>query len=173
MFSAKKNEIDVGQPKNQRFAQQQPPAPPKPFGAYANLEQNYSIINEWLTMRGDLESSGDILIKGKVLGNIRCKMLIIDKDAHVEGRIDTEEVVIRGATRGLIHSNIVRIENTARVNSEIYHVTFSTEEGARVRGSLYDLETTPEMFTSVETLTDVTDSSSPVCSVPACREAAE
>jgi cytoskeletal protein CcmA (bactofilin family) len=107
------------------------------FAAHADAgAQNCSIINEWLTMRGDLESEGDILIKGKVHGNITCKLLIIDTEAMIEGGINCDDVVIRGATRGIINAKRVRLEKTANVDGEIFQETFSAEEGARIRGAL-------------------------------------
>ncbi len=107
------------------------------FAAHAEAgAQNCSIINEWLTMRGDLESEGDILIKGKVHGNITCKLLIIDVEAAIEGSINCDDVVIRGATRGIINAKRVRLEKTANVDGEIYQESFSAEEGARIRGAL-------------------------------------
>ena len=99
-------------------------------------DANYSIINEWLTMRGDLESEGDILVKGKVHGNIRCKLLIVDVDAQIEGGIVADEVVVRGRTKGVIEANKVHLEKSAIVDSEISHMTFSAEEGARIKGAL-------------------------------------
>lgn len=99
-------------------------------------EANYSIINEWLKMRGDLESEGDVLVKGKVYGNIKCNLLIIDTDALVEGGISADEVVVRGKTKGVINANKVRLEKSADVDSEICHKTFSAEEGARIKGAL-------------------------------------
>ena len=107
------------------------------FSAHANAgDSNCSIINEWLVMRGDLESEGDILVKGKVHGNIQCKMLIIDAEAIIEGAIFADEVVVRGTTRGIIKAQRVRLEKTANVDSEIYQGTFSAEEGARIKGAL-------------------------------------
>lgn len=102
----------------------------------AGGDASCSIINEWLTMRGDLESEGDILIKGKVHGNIQCKLLIIDAGAIVEGAIFADDVVIRGSTRGIIKAERVRLEKSAHVESEIYQTIFSAEEGARIKGSL-------------------------------------
>jgi cytoskeletal protein CcmA (bactofilin family) len=111
-----------------------PSAPVAP--KQAGRDANYSIINEWLTMRGDLESEGDILVKGKVHGNITCKLLIVDIDALIEGGIRAEEVVVRGRTKGTIEANKVRLEKSANVDSEISHQTFSAEEGARIKGAL-------------------------------------
>jgi cytoskeletal protein CcmA (bactofilin family) len=96
----------------------------------------HSIVDECLTMKGDLESAGDILVKGKVIGNIKCKLLIVDTDASVEGGVVAEEVVIRGRTKGTVRANRVKLEKTAIVDSEICHQTFAAEEGARVKGAL-------------------------------------
>lgn len=115
-----------------------PDTTPLTYRAYTatDTEGSYSIINEWLTMKGDLESEGDILVRGKVHGNIRCKMLIIDPSAMIEGGIIADEVVVRGTTRGIIKAKRVRLEKTANVDSEIFHDTFSAEEGAKIKGAL-------------------------------------
>lgn len=106
-------------------------SPKKPVGS-----NNHSIVNSCLTMRGDLESNGDILVQGKVLGNIKCNLLIVDADALVDGGIDAENVIIRGRTKGTITANRVHLEKTADVDSEISQNVFCAEEGARVRGTL-------------------------------------
>lgn len=105
-------------------------------GSTYNDDAGPSIVNKRLTMKGDLESDGDIHVKGKVIGNIRCKLLIVDSDANVEGGVVAEEVIIRGTTKGTIQANRVRLEKTAVVESEIDHQVFSAEEGARIKGAL-------------------------------------
>lgn len=99
-------------------------------------DANYSIINEWLVMKGDLESEADILVKGKIYGNVKCKMLVIDTGAYVEGGIEADDVVVRGATKGVMIAKKVRLEKTANVDSEIHHQSFSAEEGAKIKGAL-------------------------------------
>ena len=86
--------------------------------------------------KGDLESEADILVKGKIYGNVKCKMLIVDTAALIEGGIEADEVVVRGATKGIMLAKKVRLEKTAEVDSEIHHSSFSAEEGAKIRGSL-------------------------------------
>ena len=116
-----KPEVKIETPKNEA---------PKPSASN-------SIIDEWLTMKGDLESEGDILVKGKIHGNIRCKLLIVDENAMVEGSMIAEEVVVRGSVSGEIRSNRVRLEESAVVDSEIYHRSFSVAEGAQIKGALH------------------------------------
>jgi cytoskeletal protein CcmA (bactofilin family) len=107
----------------------------KPVGG-RDQAGHHSIVDGFLTMRGDLESNGDILVQGKVLGNIKCKLLIIDTDALVDGGIEAEDVVIRGKTKGTILADRVRLDRTADVDSEICQLVFSAEEGARIRGTI-------------------------------------
>ena len=106
-------------------------ASPNPRNPYSS---NYKVDPSAHSV--DLESEGDIHVKGKVFGNIRCKLLIIEVDALVEGGVDAEEVIVRGNTKGTIQADRVKLEKTANVDSEICHHTFSAEEGARIKGSL-------------------------------------
>ncbi|MFV0297262.1 MAG: polymer-forming cytoskeletal protein [Hyphomicrobiaceae bacterium] len=141
MFSPRKAETPPPTNDSDRLANKGQSAPPQAVSvATRSKEANYSIINEWLKMTGDLESEGDILVKGKIFGNIKCNLLIVDTDALVEGGIEADEVVVRGQTKGTINANRVRLEKTANVDSEICHKTFSAEEGARIKGALKFLD---------------------------------
>jgi cytoskeletal protein CcmA (bactofilin family) len=111
-----------------------------PGATYRSGPSAHSMVDEFLTMKGDLESEGDIHVKGKVLGNIRCKLLIVEVDAFVEGGVEAEEVIVRGNAKGTILADRVRLERTANVDSEIRHNSFSAEEGARIKGSLRSKE---------------------------------
>ncbi len=105
---------------------------------------SHSIVDERLIMRGDLESDGDILVKGKVYGNITCKVLIIDAEAFVEGGITAAEVVVRGRAKGEIRAERVSLERSADVDCDIYQKTFQAEEGARIRGALKMYDDAPK-----------------------------
>lgn len=107
-------------------------------GPYATLiaDSEHSVVNERLTMNGDLDTDADILVKGKVYGNIRCKLLIVDTSARVEGCVEADDVIVRGTTKGKIIAKRVRLEKTADVASDIHHASFCAEEGARIRGAM-------------------------------------
>ena len=128
MFSNKRADGSVGVASENSYEQPASSAVRTSFSYDKNRSSNHSIVDECLTMKGDLESDGDILVKGKVLGNIKCKMLIVDVDALVEGGVEAEEVIIRGNSKGTIKANRVRLEKTATADSDICHQTFSAEE---------------------------------------------
>jgi len=104
----------------------------------------HSIVDGSLTMRGDLESEGDILVRGKVIGNITCKLLIVDSTAFIDGGVEATEVVVRGHVKGVIKTNKVRLEKSAVVDADVYQGSFSAEEGAKIRGSLRSLDESPK-----------------------------
>ena len=96
-----------------------------------------SVIDAWLTMKGNLESEGDIQVDGKVQGHIRCTQLIVNKDATIDGDVLAAEVVIRGRVKGVIRANRVKLQETARVESEIFfEKSLGIEDGASFEGQI-------------------------------------
>jgi len=71
-------------------------------------------------MRGDLETEGNLHVKGRVFGNVRCVSVICEVGALIDGEIDAEDVTVRGET----------------VASDIFHESFGCEQGARISGRL-------------------------------------
>jgi cytoskeletal protein CcmA (bactofilin family) len=89
-----------------------------------------SVIDAWLTITGNLESQGDLRVEGQIAGDIRCASLVIGRDATVSGDIVAEEAVVRGKVKGTIRANRVILQDTACVESAIYHKVLSVDEGA-------------------------------------------
>ena len=96
-----------------------------------------SVIDAWLTMKGNLESEGDIQVDGKVQGHIRCMQLIVGKDATIDGDVVAAEVVVRGRVKGVIRANRVKLQETACVESEIFfEKSLGIEDGASFEGQI-------------------------------------
>lgn len=93
-----------------------------------------SVIDSWLTITGTLESEGDVRVEGQIKGDIRCAHLVVGRDATVSGDIVAEEAVVRGKVRGSIRANRVILQDSACVESDIYHRTLSIDEGASFDG---------------------------------------
>jgi cytoskeletal protein CcmA (bactofilin family) len=104
------------------------PAPRK--SAASSNAATRSVIDAWLTIRGDLESEGEVQIDGKVEGDIRCAHLVVGKEAIVVGNIVAEGVIVRGKVKGTIRASNVTLQDTAVVESEIYHKSIAIEQGA-------------------------------------------
>lgn len=93
-----------------------------------------SVIDAWLTINGNLESEGDVRVEGQINGDIRCAHLVVGRDATLSGDVIAEEVVVRGKVKGSIRANRVILQDSARVESDIYHKTLCVDEGASFDG---------------------------------------
>jgi cytoskeletal protein CcmA (bactofilin family) len=93
-----------------------------------------SVIDAWLTITGNLESQGDVRVEGQISGDIRCANLVVGRDATVNGDIVAEEAVVRGKVKGTIRAHRVILQDTACVESAIYHKVLSVDEGASFDG---------------------------------------
>lgn len=94
-----------------------------------------SVIDSWLVITGNLQSEGEIQVEGQIHGDIRCANLIVGKDANITGSIVAEEVIVRGKVKGSIRANRVTLQDTAIVDSDIYHKSMSIEQGACFEGA--------------------------------------
>jgi cytoskeletal protein CcmA (bactofilin family) len=101
----------------------------KPSGAPTR-----SVIDAWLNITGNLHSEGEVQVDGQINGDIHCQHLTVGKDATVIGNITAEEVVVRGKVTGIIRANRVILQDSARVDSEIFHKRIAIEEGAIFQG---------------------------------------
>jgi cytoskeletal protein CcmA (bactofilin family) len=100
----------------------------------ANGSPTRALIDAWLTITGNLQSEGEVQVDGKINGDIRCTHLTVGKDATIIGNITAEEVVVRGKVTGTIRANRVILQDSARVDSEIFHKKLAIEEGAVFEG---------------------------------------
>ncbi|MEO1328037.1 MAG: polymer-forming cytoskeletal protein [Pseudomonadota bacterium] len=95
-----------------------------------------SIISSDLTIRGDLETTGDMQIEGTIEGDIRSHLLTIGQNALVKGEIVADDVVVNGRVEGTIRGAKVRLSASARVSGDILHKTIAIESGAQFEGSV-------------------------------------
>jgi cytoskeletal protein CcmA (bactofilin family) len=96
--------------------------------------QSLSIIGPNLVMQGDLQGADDLHVGGQVNGNIRCRCLTLERGGRIIGNIVAEEIVVRGVIRGIVRGRSVTLEDTARVDGEIYHTLLAVEPGAAFEG---------------------------------------
>ena len=101
----------------------------------ANGAPTRSVIDALLMITGNLQSEGEVQVDGQIHGDIRCAHLTVGRDALVDGNITAEEVVVRGKVTGTIRANRVILQDSAHVESEIFHKKLSIEEGACFEGT--------------------------------------
>ena len=96
----------------------------------------YSVIDNQLSIAGDLHTEGTVRVDGRVQGTLhRADTLIIAACGAVIGDVEAREVVIGGSLCGtLTVSGRVEVQATASVEGDIRAAAVMLQEGGTVRG---------------------------------------
>ncbi|WP_424939756.1 bactofilin family protein [Aliiroseovarius sp. S253] len=95
-----------------------------------------STLSSDIVIKGDVKSTGDIIVEGTVEGDIRAHQLTVGEGATVRGEVVGDDVVINGRIIGRLRGLKVRLTATARVEGDIIHKTIAIESGAHFEGSV-------------------------------------
>jgi cytoskeletal protein CcmA (bactofilin family) len=109
----------------------EPVKPVKPMSRASNVP---SIISAEMTIRGDMESNGDLQIEGTVIGDLNVTKLTIAEGGSVAGNIVAKNVRICGALTGSVRSEMVTLTATARVIGDVHHELLAIETGGQLEG---------------------------------------
>lgn len=93
-----------------------------------------SLLGSDLRITGDISSSGEVQLDGRVEGDIIADCLIVSENGIVDGAIAANSVRVLGTVNGPITAGSVKLGRSARVTGDIVHQTLSVEEGAFVTG---------------------------------------
>lgn len=95
-----------------------------------------STLSSDLVIKGNVKTTGDIIVEGTVEGDIRAHQLTVGEGATVRGEVIGDDVVINGRIIGRLRGLKVRLTATARVEGDIIHKTIAIESGAHFEGSV-------------------------------------
>ncbi|MCY4100228.1 MAG: polymer-forming cytoskeletal protein, partial [Rhodobacteraceae bacterium] len=95
-----------------------------------------SIISKDLKIVGNLQTPHDILIEGKVEGDISARVLTVRETSEIEGHIRAEEAILEGFVKGEVRGSKIRLNKSARVQGDIIHGTIAIEAGAHFEGTV-------------------------------------
>jgi cytoskeletal protein CcmA (bactofilin family) len=136
--------------------------------AMANTGGNHTtLIARHAEVVGDLHFRGNLVIEGKVRGNVNAhsdsdaRLQIVD-GGMVEGEIRVPHVVINGGVKGDVHAaRHLELSSKAMVEGNVHYKLIEMVKGAQVNGSLVssvevDTAGEPRMIEySEETVVDV------------------
>lgn len=88
-------------------------------------------------LRGDLSSTGEVVIAGEVVGNVTCRQLTIKEAALVKGDVTAEELFIYGEAFGAISAPRVTFQPKCHVEGPVYCNWFKIEQGAYFEGKMH------------------------------------
>jgi len=101
-------------------------------------ERVTSVLGEGISWQGKISGTGGIRIEGAFDGDIEMRGLIVIAE---RGRvscehIQAETVIIAGSLKGDITARKVQIVSTGRVWGSVVTTSFSTDEGAFLKGQI-------------------------------------
>ncbi len=96
-----------------------------------------SFISADMTVTGQVRTSGEIDIEGRVKGDIEAHRLNVGETAVIEGEITADSIVVNGHVSGKITGLKVRLASTARVEGDIFQQTIAIESGAHFDGGIH------------------------------------
>lgn len=108
----------------------------------ADKTPGLNLIGGSTTIKGDISSSSNIRIEGKITGNIKCSDVVnIGKTGQVEGDVESKNIVVGGSVKGsLTASEKITLEKTAKVSGNISAKKLIIYEEAIFEGSCSMLE---------------------------------
>lgn len=102
------------------------------MNAHADAPPSY--LGPRTGIAGILEIEGELVISGKVKGQIAAVKVVIKPGGQVEGDVVAFEVVIAGHLNGRVFAPTVAIEDGADVQGRIFHTNLTVARGARIDG---------------------------------------
>ena len=93
-----------------------------------------SVVSCDLSMTGDIVSTGEIHVDGRVRGDIRCRTLVVGVNAEIVGSVQADFVKIYGCLEGQVYARSVFLSGSARVTGDITHESLEMEAGAFLDG---------------------------------------
>jgi cytoskeletal protein CcmA (bactofilin family) len=95
-----------------------------------------AIVEEDTKIEGKINSDIELIIKGKIMGEIFSKVgVTVDKMGTVSGEINAESVSIAGILEGLLNiSNTTILKSSAMIKADISTKILTIEEGAIFTG---------------------------------------
>lgn len=111
--------------------QESPIAAAKP-GKSAGL----SFIGPEVVIGGDVMTSTQLHIDGRIDGHVRCAQLCQGGTGVVSGDIVADEARLAGLVEGTVNAGTLVIEASARIRGDVTYETISIAAGARIDGRL-------------------------------------
>ena len=110
----------------------------------------YSVVNDRLTIRGELDTDGTVRVDGRVEGpSHRAGTLIVGVGGYVVGDVEACDVIVAGMIQGNVHaSGRLQIEPGASVLGAIHANSMVLLEGATIHGQVSIGATPPAAVTA-------------------------
>ena len=101
-----------------------------------NFINSSSVISSDTVIKGKIDFKGELLIEGKVSGDILGDNLTLGPSAKVDGKVIVKAITVQGSFTGFIRSDAVKLDSGSTVKGDIEHSEISIETGANFNGKV-------------------------------------
>ncbi|MFO7942879.1 MAG: polymer-forming cytoskeletal protein [Anaerolineales bacterium] len=97
-----------------------------------------SVLGPGMSWKGELSGEGGVRVEGAFEGSMQIDgLIVVDQKGRITSEgIQAHSVIIAGAVRSDIKADRVEIRSTGRIWGNVVTSSFSTEEGAYLRGKI-------------------------------------
>jgi cytoskeletal protein CcmA (bactofilin family) len=95
-----------------------------------------SFIAADVVVSGDISTTAQLHIDGRIDGNVSCGQLVQGEGGVVAGTITADEARLSGTVEGPVNARTLVVEATARVLGDLAYETISIAAGAEIQGRL-------------------------------------
>ncbi len=115
-----------------------PPTVPVSAASTPVMDRITSVLSSGINWKGNLGGSGGVRIEGTFEGEIAIRgLLVVGETGRVTCQaLRANTVIIAGAVKGDITAERLEIRSTGKVWGNVVTVSFSTEDGAFLRGQI-------------------------------------
>ena len=101
-----------------------------------------SLLGKTIVVKGELRSSEDLTIEGRINGSITCEggAVVVTSDAAVTGDVIARDITVFGRSQGqLIATEVVDVRPGATVTGTAMSKQFILHEGAHFTGRVWGI----------------------------------
>lgn len=114
------------------------------FGRKKNSSSKHEInshLDAKSTIKGDVTFSGGMQIQGRVYGDVKGlspnAVLVIGKDAVIEGSVEADFIFVDGSIIGPVKgANMVVVRPNGQITGDVHYGRIQMEEGSLIKGQL-------------------------------------
>ena len=135
MFSGNRN----------RERDERPPVPPAPPQQTGGTKRGmFSVLGPDVIVTGNVTASADLLIDGRVEGDVNCGSLAQGADSQIFGNVTAESARLAGAIEGTVRVRQLTIERSAKISGDVEYENITIENGGHIDGRLKHMSTVPQ-----------------------------
>ncbi len=102
----------------------------------SEISNSSNTISRETSIEGNVETSGNLRIEGKILGNIRAQSkVVLGTSANVEGKVFAQNADIEGTVKGTLQvEGLLTLKSSAKIKGDIQTGKLVMESGAKFDG---------------------------------------